>query len=177
MLRLLGCYENFPGVIHGIAQFNHRLSVRKLQQVILHALYCLNQETYSLNTIAPFYSLKCEVSFEFGIADGNVFNYLDKEELDSLQRDIAKRALPTIDFLCVVRYHVTKGGKRVPLRFDYHLVRLMFQRRNVQLQVFHERGTQRVSLEDLITFVTKCIKDELSQKQLKPLSLKYSRTL
>lgn len=177
MRRLPGCYEHFPEAIHGIAQFTHRLSVKKLQQAILNALHCLNQETYSLNTIIPFSSLKCEVSFEFGIADGNVFNYLDKEELDSLQRDIAKKALSTIDFLCVVRYYVAKREKRVPLKFDYHLLRLMFQKRNMQLQIFHERGTQRVSLEDLITFVTKCIKDELSQKQLKPLSLKYSRTL
>jgi len=174
---LLGRYENFPEAIHGVARFTHRLSVRKLQQAILHALHRLNQEIHDLDAIAPFSSLKCEVSFEFGVAEDNLFNYLDKEELDSLQRAIVKRALPILDFLCVVRYHVTKGGKRVPLRFDYHLLRLVFQRRSVELQIFHERGTQRVSLEDLITFLTKCIKDELSRRQLKPLFLKYSRML
>ena len=174
---MLGRYENYPEAIHGVARFTHRLSVRKLQQAILQALHRLNQETCNLDAIAPFSSLKCEVSFEFGVAEGTTFNYLDKEELDRLQRDIVKRALPILDFLCVVRYHVTKEGKRVPLRFDYHLLRLMFERRSVQLQIFHERGTQRVSLEDLITFITRCIKDELSQRQLKPLSLKYSRTL
>jgi len=175
--RVLGHYENFPETIHGVAQFTHRLSVRKLQQAILHALHRLNQETHKLDAVAPFSSLKCEVSFEFGVAEGDIFNYLDKEELDRLHGDIVKRALPILDFLCVVKYHITKGGKRVPLRFDYHLLRLMFQRRRVQLQIFHERGTQRVSLEDLVTFITKCIKDELSQEQLQPLSLKHSRTL
>lgn len=174
---MLGRYENFPEVIHGVARFTHRLSVRKLQQAILHALHRLNQETCDLDAIAPFSSLKCEVSFEFGVAEGIVFNYLDEEELGRLQRYIVRRALPILDFLCVVRYHVTRGGKRVPLRFDYHLLRLTFQRRSVQLQIFHDRGTQRVSLEDLITFITRCIKDELSQRQLRPLSLKYSRTL
>ncbi|MFQ6080083.1 MAG: hypothetical protein ACE5OW_00235 [Candidatus Bathyarchaeia archaeon] len=174
---MLGRYENFPEAIHGVARFTHRLSVRKLQQAVLHALHRLNQETCNLDAVAPFSLLKCEVSFEFGVAEGNAFNYLDKEELDRLERYIVKRALPILDFLCVVRYHVTREGKRIPLRFDYHLLRLTFQRRNVQLQIFHERGTQRVSLEDLITFITKCIKNELSQRQLKPLSLKYSRTL
>jgi len=174
---LLGHYENFPEVIHGVAQFTHRLSAGKLQQAILHALHRLNQETRNLDDIAPFSSLKCEVSFEFGVAEGDIFNYLDKEELDRLQADIVQRALPILDFLCVVKYHITKEGKRVPLRFDYHLLRFMFQRRSVQLQIFHERGTQRVSLEDLVTFITKCIKDEFSQRQLNPPSLKYLRTL
>jgi len=174
---VLGHYENFPEAIHGVAQFTHRLSVRKLQQAILHVFHRLNQETRNLDAIAPFSSLKCEVSFEFGVAEGDVFNYLDKEELDRLQGDIVKSALPILDLLCVFKYHIIKEGKRVPLRFDYHLLRLMFQRRSVQLQIFHERGTQRVSLEDLITFITNCVEDELSQRHLKPLSLKYSRTL
>jgi len=174
---LLGRYENFPETIHGVAQFTHRLSIRKLQQAILHALHRLNQDTYSLNTIAPFSSLQCEVSFEFGVAEGILFNYLDREEIDRFQKSVVKRALPLLDFLCVVRYYVAKEGKRVPLRFDYHLVRLMFYRNSVQLQIFHERGTQRVSLEDLITFITKQIMNELSQRQLKPLSLKHLRTL
>ena len=175
-MGLLGRYENFPEVIHGVAQFTHRLSVRKLQQAILHALHRLNQQTCNLDAIAPFSSLKYEVSFEFGVAEGTTFNYLDHEELDRLQGDILERALPVLDFLCVVKYHI-REEKRVPLKFDYHLLRLMFQRRSVQLQIFHERGTRRISLEDLITFITKCIKDELSQRQLRPLSLKYSRTL
>lgn len=154
MWRLLGRYENFPETIHGVARFTHRLSVRNLQQAILHALHRLNQQTCNLDAIAPFSSLKCEVSFEFGVAEGTTFNYLDKEELDRLQRNIVKRALPILDFLCVVRYHVTKEGKRVPLRFDYYMLRLVFQRSSVKMQIFHERGTRRVSLEDLITFIT-----------------------
>lgn len=174
---MLGHYENFPETIHGVARFAHRLSARKFQQVILQTFHRLNQEPYPLNVITPFFSLKCDVSFEFGVADGIEFNYLDKEEMDKFQKRIVKRALPLLDFLCVVRYHVVKEGKLVPLKFDYHLLRLTFHRNNVQLEIFHERGIQRVSLEDLITFIAKQIKNELFQRRLKPLTLKYLRTL
>ena len=83
-----------------------------------------------------------------------------------------------LDFFYVVRYHVVKDmGKRVPLKFDYHMLRFMFQENSMELRICHERGTQRVPLEDLITFITNCINEELSQKQLKPLDLEYLRTL
>ncbi len=177
MRGLLGCYENFPKVIHGVARFTHSLSVVKLQQTILQAFYRLNQEKCNLDAIVRFSSSKCEVGFEFGIAEGKTFNYFDKEELDRLQKEIVKRTMPFLDFLCVVRYHIIEEEKRVPLRFDYHLFRLTFKGHSVQLQIFHERGTQRVSLEDLVAFLIWQIKYELSQRKLRQVSIRYLRTL
>ena len=175
---MLGRYENFPEVIHGVARFACKSPIRKLQQGILRSLHQLNQEGCGLNAITPHLPSKCEVSFEVGAAEGVDFNYLDEEELDRFSKDIAEKELPTLDFICVVRYHIVKdGGKRVPLKFDYHLLRFMFQENSVELRVCHERGTQRVPLEDLVTFMTKRINKELSQKRLKPLNLEYLRTL
>jgi len=176
MSRLLGHYENFPEVIHSVARFTHRISLRKLQQAILYTLYKLNQETHRFSDIASLPS-KCEVSFEFGVAEGTTFNYLDKEEVDRFQETIVKQPPPILDVFCVVRYHVVDKEKRVPLKFDYHLVRFMFYKNSVELKICHERGTQRLSLEDLITFIIKRIDEELFQRQLKPLTLKYLRTL
>jgi len=176
MSRLLGHYETFPEVIHGVARLTHRISIRKLQQGILHTLHQLNQENHLLSDIASLPSSKCEVSFEFGVAEGTTFNYLDKEEVEKFQKNIMKESLPIFDVFCVVRYHVV-DKKRVPLKFDYHLVRFMFHKNSVELQICHERGTQRLSLEDLITFIIKRINEELSQQQLKPLTRKYLRTL
>ena len=175
---MLGRYENFPEVIHGVARFGCKSPMRKLQQGILRSLYHLNQEVCGLNAITPHFPSKCEVSFELGAAEGVGFNYLDKEELDRFSKSIAEKELPTLDFFCVLRYHVVKDrGKRVPLKFDYHLLRFMFQENSVELRICHERGTQRVPLEDLVAFITKRINEELSQKRLKPLNLKYLRTL
>ena len=175
---MLGRYENFPEVIHGVARFTFKSPVKKVQQAILRALQQLNQEVCGLNAVTSHSLLDIEVSFEVGVAEDVDFNYLDTEELDRFQKSIAEKELSILDFFCVVRYHVVNDKrKRVPLKFDYHLLRFIFQENSMELQICHERGTQRVPLEDLIIFTTKRINEELSQKRLKPLNLEYLRTL
>jgi len=98
------------------------------------------------------------------VAEGITFNYLDEEELKRFQKTITKEALPTLDFFCVVRYHALKEGRHVPLKFDYHLLRFVFQRNSVEMQISHERGTRRVSLEDLANFIIGQISEELPRK-------------
>jgi len=176
--RLLGRYENFPQVIHGVARFSCKSPIGKVQQAILCTLHKLNEMVCSLNDVTPHSPPKCKVSFEFGAAEDVEFNYLDKEELDRFQKVVGEKELSMLDFFCAVRYHVPNDrGKRVPLKFDYHLLRFIFQENSVELRICHERGTQRVPLEDLATFITKRINEELSKKRLKPLNLEYLRTL
>ena len=175
---MLGYYKNFPEIIHGVARFICKSSKEGVQQSILSALHHLNQEVCGLNAVTPHLPQKCEVSFEFGVAEDVDFNFLDKKELDRCQRIIIEKALSTLDFFCVARYHVVNDkGKRVPLKFDYHIIRFMFQKNSMELQICHERGTQRVPLEDLITFIAKRINEELSQRQLKQLNLENLRVL
>ena len=146
--------------------------------MILRTLHGLNEQVLSLKAMATFSSSQCEVSFEFGIADGIEFNFLDGEELDRLQGKIVKEALPSLDFLCAVCYHIIKNGKRVPLKFDYYMLRFIFHNKNsLELRMSHQRGVQRVSVEDLITFITKRVNEELSQNRPKPLELKSLRAL
>lgn len=161
---MLGHYENFPDVIHSVAKFTHQSTEKKLQQAILRALHRLNEEKHDLNTISPFSTPECEVSFEFGVAEGITFNYLDKEELERFQRGIRKEAPPTLDFFCVVRYHTLKEGRRRPLKFDYNLLRFISHGNNVEVQVSHERGIRRVPLEDLTNFIIGQIREELSRR-------------
>jgi len=175
---LLGRYENFPEVIHGVARFICESSIRKVQQTILSALHSLNHEVCGLRAVTPHLPQECMVSFELGVAEDFDFNFLDDKELDRFQRSIVEKELSTLDFFFVVRYHVVNDkGKRVPLKFDYHMLRFMFQENSMELRICHERGTQRVPLEDLITFITKRVNEELSQRQLKPLNLEYLRVL
>jgi hypothetical protein len=175
---LLGRYENFPEIIHGVARFTCESPIRRVQQTILAALHNLNHEVCGLSAIAPHLPQKCEVGFELGVAEDFDFNFLDKKELDRFQRSMVEKELSTLDFFFVVRYHVVNDRrKRVPLKFDYHMLRFMFQENSMELRICHERGTQRVPLEDLINFITKRINEELSQRQLKPLNLEYLRVL
>ncbi|UCF58691.1 MAG: hypothetical protein JSV15_06445 [Candidatus Bathyarchaeota archaeon] len=174
---MLGRYENFPETVHGIARFAPTPSIAQMQEAILHALYQLNHEICDLERIVAVSLLKCEVSFEFGVAEAEEFNYLDEEELNRFRKSVVDKTFSVLDFFCVVRYHVNKKGKRVPLKFDYHLLRFMFYGARMELRVTHERGAQHVSLEELIAFIAKRVNEDLSKKRLKPLTLECSRTL
>jgi len=118
------------------------------------------------------------VSFELGIAEESAFNFLDKEELQRVCRHVEGRALSTIDVFCAIRYHtINESGKRTPLKFDYHLLRFTFYKKNIELLVSHERGTQRIPLEDLVTFLTNNVNEELATRRQRQLTLKHLRTL
>ncbi len=171
---MLGHYENFPETVHAVAHFNCYDPAKSIQQAILYALHHLNHEVYDLGAVTPYLKQKCEVGFEFGVAEGGAFNFLDKRELDQCLREIAEKEVKTLDFFFVVRYHIIKeDDERVPLRFDYHVLRFTFQESELELQIRHERGTQRVPLDDLTDFIAKRINMELSCRQLNPLILRY----
>lgn len=173
-----GSYENFPEVIHGRARFICEGSTREIQQAVLCSFHELNKKVCRSDLIVPHLSQEWEVGFEFGIAEGMGFNYLDTGELERLKKHLIKKELPTMDFFCAVHYHtINENGKRVPLRFDYHLMRFTFHGKSVELLVHHERGSQHVPLHDFINFIASYINEELAKEHLKPLNLEYLRTL
>ena len=167
---MLGHYENFPENVHCIAFFGYQDAAKNIQQAILCALHRLNNETFDLGAVTPYLKQRCEVSFEFGVAEGFDFNFLDQKELDRCLKNVAEKELQTLDFFFVVLYHSSReNGKRIPLRFDYHVLRFTFQKDGLELQIRHEKGTQRVPLDDLTDFIVKQINAELSRRQLAPL--------
>ncbi len=167
---MLGRYENFPENIHGMVLLKNRNPTKKLQQVILRTFYCLNQENLDLITLTPYLKQNYKIGFECGVADGVDFNFLDKKELDQCLENLKETEAKTLDFFFVVRYHLVRDNcKMIPLRFDYHVLRLLFQEGDLELQIRHERGTQRVPLDDLTEFLVKQINLELSRRQMLPL--------
>jgi hypothetical protein len=169
---LLGRYEDFPENVHGITIFETQDSAEEVQKAILCTFHRLNQETFDLGAVTPYLKQKCEVNFEFGVADGVGFNFLDQKELEQCLKSIDEAEVETLDFFFAVCYHrVSDGGKRVPLRFDYCVLRFSFQEGSLELRIRHERGTQRVPLDDLTDFLVKQINVELSRRQLAPLFL------
>jgi hypothetical protein len=144
-------------------------------------LYQLNQETHDLETLTKSSPANCELNFEFGIAEKGAFNFLDKEELDRFLKSLeeeTKEPMRLLDFFCATRYHTaTPNGKRRPLKFDYVLLRFAFYRRTMEIFIAHERGTQRIPLEDLAIFLTNRINNELKQMGFKTLTLKHMHVL
>jgi hypothetical protein len=167
---LLGHYENFPENVHSVALFGYQDAAKKIQEAILCALHHLNTVTCDLGAVTPYLKQNCKVSFEFGVAEGFEFIFLDQKELSRCLKSIAEKELSSLDFFFVVRYHlILENSKRVPLRFDYHVLRFIFQKGSLELQIRHEKGTQRIPLDDLSDFVVKQINAELSRRQLTPL--------
>jgi len=175
---LLGLYENFPKIIHGVARFTYKTSTKNIQQAIVATLYRLNQEKCRLEEIAYPSKQYCEVNFEFGVGEDVTFTFLDKNALDRLETEIMKKSLMFLDFLCVLQYHVVDKLKgRSPLKFDYYFLRFAFSRNLMEFLLSHERGPQRVHVEDLIGFLMKQVTKELADQYSSALKLESKRTV
>ncbi len=136
-------------------------------------MHSLNKQTIDMRTITKAALTDQTVNFEFGIADADTFNFLDEEEFQRIKNILKQQALPVLDVFCVARYHTQEpGGKRKSLKFDYNMLRFTFGKNNIELFVYHERGTQRIPLEDLVTFIQNQINKRLAQEKHKTLVLK-----
>jgi hypothetical protein len=127
-----------------------------------------------MQTVTNTSPANCSVNFEFGVADADTFNYLDDEELRKIQKALKQQqALPVLDVYCVARYHLTEiDGKRRPLKFDYGMLRFAFGKRTMELFIYHERGTQRIPLEDFAHFIRNQVNEQLTEKKQQTLTLK-----
>jgi len=166
---MLGFYANFPQNTHKIAGFSTSISNKRLQQALAETFLKLNNETFSLEEVATPSVPHCKVVFEFGIADENDFNYLDIHEKDKMLKVINKKTFQIMDFLSVIRYYRIEEEKRSRLRFDYYMLRFMFDKNLIEIRVFHERGPMHVSPEELAEFIVSKINSAFSKKVLKPL--------
>ena len=159
---MLGRYENFPNIAHGIASLASKASRRELQEAIISTFYRLNHGKWHLKEIAYCSTPSCEVVFELGVAENVTFIYLDDDEFSTLKSKVSQRAPGVLDFLCILKYHLRSGSKKgAALRFDYFMLRFVFSGRGAKLFVSHERGPQHVYAEDLIAFLMRCVRDKL----------------
>ena len=171
---MLGRYEIFPENVHRITTFNFYEPAKSVQQAILSSFCRLNKESFDVGAITPYLQQPCEVSFEFGVADGFDFVFLDDAELKKCLEQIDESEFQVLDFFFTVRYYRFKGSRKIPLRFDYTVIRFRFYEDHLEARIRHEKGTQRISLDDLTAFIAKQINVELSSKGLGPIVLRES---
>ena len=86
------------------------------------------------------------------LADGQSFSYLDEVTLETAVDSLSKE-VQTLDFFCAIRYYKRVGDKKTPLKFDYYLIRTLYVKGVLELQVYHERGPRYVAPEDLTEFL------------------------
>ena len=161
----LGFYENFPLNIHMVESFNSTLSSKQLQQRLIQVLYEINRKEFSFEEAANPTIPECKLIFEFGLADAEGFNYIDEEEVKKVRNLLEKEHLRTMDFFCAIRYY--KGEKKRALKFDYYLLRTVYNRDILEIQVFHKKGPRYISPEDLTLFIFNKTNEASNRKILK----------
>jgi hypothetical protein len=164
---MLGFYENFPANIHRTDNFTSPLSSKKLQQRLIQVLHDINRETFSFEEVAYPTVPECTIIFEVGLAEAKSFNYIDEEEIKRVLSALRKETFRSMDFFCAVRYYKGAGEKKTPLKFDYYLMRFVFGKNSMEIQVFHERGPRYISPEDIVTFLVNMVNEMSARKFLK----------
>jgi hypothetical protein len=164
---MLGFYENFPVNIHRIENFSTTFSNKSLQQRLIQVLQEINRRTFSFEEIAYPTVPECTIIFEVGLAEAKSFNYIDEEEAKKALSALRKTPFRTMDLFCAVRYYKGTADKKKPLKFDYYMLRAIFGKNAVEIQVFHERGTRYISPEDIVTFLVNMINETSARKILK----------
>ena len=165
----VGFYDNFPSQIHLIESFASSLSSRQLQQKLVQIFYEINQKDFSFEEVTNPTIPDCKVIFEFGLADSECFNYVDSEEEKKALDLIGKELLHTIDFFCGIRYYKGKTEKKAPLKFDYYLLRTIYNKGTVEVHVHHEKGPRYISPQDLTQLIFNKINEGSIKKILKKL--------
>ncbi|MEM1563103.1 MAG: hypothetical protein QW161_00310 [Candidatus Bathyarchaeia archaeon] len=164
---MLGFYENFPISVQKITRFAATVSSKTIQKALVQCLKRLNSENLRLEDVTSPSTFDCTVIFEFGIADGDTFNYIDSEEAWKVLGEIQKASLRIMDLFCAVRYYKEHGGRKFPLKFDYYMLRLIFNPGSIEVLIFHERGPRHLPPEDLINLIIERVNKLFPRKVLK----------
>jgi hypothetical protein len=163
----LGTYEHFPINIHKTTIFLTSIPTKKLQQTLIQTVNKMNKEKFSSKDVGIPSLSQCTVILEFGIAETSSFNYLDKEETNKGLKAIQKKPFQFMDFFCALRYYTIRNEKKTSLKFDYYMMRFIFNKDLMEMQIFHEKGPRYVTPGDITDFITDRINAASSKKVLK----------
>jgi hypothetical protein len=150
---MFGIYENFPLNVHFIKNFSTILNNKQFQQKLVKTLNTLNRKPFCFEEITIPTIPNCEILFEFGIAEGENFNFLDEQEVKRANK-LSKSGQNLLDFFCVIRYYRCQVQKKTALKFDYYMLRTNFTVKNVEFRVFHKQGPRYITPEELVNMIT-----------------------
>jgi hypothetical protein len=162
----LGFYENFPINIHRIDNFTSVLSNKQLQQKLIQVFHEVNYREFTFEEVTNPTIPDGKVIFEFGLAESENFNFIDDKELEKALQFLSRERLRSMDIFCSIRYYKGNGKKRTPLKFDYYMIRTIFDKKTLEVQVFHERGPRYISPEEVTLFIYNKV-NEVSEKNRK----------
>lgn len=147
--------------------FNSSIPSGQLQRRLIQTFYEVNKKEFSFEEAANPTIPGCKIIFEFGLADAESFNYIDEEEVEKALNLLAKERLDVLDFFCAIRYYKVGEEKNTALKFDYYLIRTVYNRRIFEIQVYHKKGLRYLNAEDLTLFIVNRINEASKRKVLK----------
>ncbi|UCH01730.1 MAG: hypothetical protein JSV20_07755 [Candidatus Bathyarchaeota archaeon] len=179
---VLGTFTNFPAIIHGLAIISHRYTIYKMQKATIQALCDLNGYRENRNVSRSNDSNKQEnclfkISFEIGVANGVFFDYLNEKNAKRIIKAIRTKKKFSLDFLVIITYHYIRMNKKIPLRFDHHLLRFRFYKEKMEVLLFNSKGIRRMSLEDLLNKITNKIYLTSKSIGLQSITIEQIKTL
>jgi hypothetical protein len=160
---MLGNYENFPLNVHFLKTFSSTLNNKQLQQKLIKTLKELNRKTVQFEEVSIPTIPNSEIIFEFGIAEGECFNFLDAQETKRALDIFKTKQRSSLDFFCVIRYYRCGSQKRVALKFDYYMFKIDFTDKDVAFFVFHKQGPRYITPEELVMMIV----DSINKKAVK----------
>jgi hypothetical protein len=178
--RSLGIFTNFPSIVHGWAEAFHNNQQHEVQKATIRALQELNnhREPYRINVSSESRTYKGILGFEVGVGEGVFFTYLDDETVQRLYNSSSSRIhYHHLDFLIIVTYHYYKHNKTIALNFDHFQLRLIFNKQKIEAQLFHNKGTRRVSLDEILNRIFDEISKRLLKSALDGLTIRNMKTI
>ncbi|MDR2204224.1 MAG: hypothetical protein LBE76_08055 [Nitrososphaerota archaeon] len=134
--------------------FGSTLNIKQLQQHLIRTITELNRKPFCFEEITIPTIPNSEVIFEFGLADGKYFNFLNIQEAKCACDTVIKyRQVSVLDFFCVIRYYRCNVQKRIALKFDYYMLRVNFAAKRAEFRVFHKQGLRYINPEDLVMMI------------------------
>jgi hypothetical protein len=164
---MIGHYENFPLTIHFLEKFSSTLTIKKLQERLIETLKNLNRKPFCFEEISIPTIPNGEVIFEFGIAEGEGFNFLSEEESNRVLDILKSEQIASLDFFCAIRYYKVNPEKKVALKFDYYMFKTNFAAKTMEMQVFQKQGPRYISPEELATIIVDKINKASPKRVLK----------
>jgi hypothetical protein len=127
----------------------------------------VNQKEFRFEEVSIPTVPEGRIIFEFGLADGGNFNFIDATEVGKALAFLVKVNVQRLDFFCAIRYYRGSGEARTALKFDYYMARMVFDKGTLEVQVSHERGPRYLSPEDLAAFLFRKVNEGANRKLLK----------
>lgn len=162
---MIGIYDNFPVTIHNTEQYTSKVPIKQIQQKLIKILYELNQCEFTFEQVSIPTIPQGRLFFEFGIAEATNFTFINEEVMRKTLKNLAKEP-KILDLFCAIRYYKMEGEKKRALKFDYYIIRMIFDKSTFEVQTFHERGPRYLLPQEVFTFVVTKINESIGKKIL-----------